>query len=94
MWLSGIFATCSGVPSATTCPPPSPPSGPRSTIQSADLIDVEVVLDHEHGVARVDQPLQHAEQPAHVLEVQAGGRLVEDVDGVAGRPLAELASPA
>ena len=29
------FATSSGVPEATTMPPPSPPSGPRSTIQSA-----------------------------------------------------------
>ena len=28
-------ATVSGVPATTTCPPRSPPSGPRSTIQSA-----------------------------------------------------------
>src|SRR6185503_19506257 len=32
------LATCSGVPWATTLPPPSPPSGPRSINQSADLI--------------------------------------------------------
>ena len=31
----GIAATCSGVPWATTRPPPTPPSGPRSTSQSA-----------------------------------------------------------
>ena len=30
--------TCSGVPSATTVPPPAPPSGPMSMIQSAVLI--------------------------------------------------------
>src|SRR5262245_4070169 len=32
------FATCSGVPVAITRPPCAPPSGPRSTIQSAVLI--------------------------------------------------------
>ncbi|QEG21586.1 hypothetical protein MFFC18_14440 [Mariniblastus fucicola] len=30
-------ATCAGVPQTTTSPPASPPSGPRSIIQSADL---------------------------------------------------------
>ena len=33
-----FLATCSGVPSAITFPPPSPPSGPRSMIQSAVLM--------------------------------------------------------
>src|SRR5690606_13500921 len=32
------FTTCSGVPSATIIPPPEPPSGPKSTTQSAVLI--------------------------------------------------------
>ena len=47
------------------------------------LHDVEVVLDHEDRVALRDEPLQDAEELADVLEVQAGGRLVEDVDRVA-----------
>lgn len=34
---SSTSATCSGVPSATISPPASPPSGPRSMIQSATL---------------------------------------------------------
>ena len=55
------------------------------------LDDVEVVLDHQDGVALVDQAGQHAEQLADVLEVQAGRRLVEDVDGAAGRALLQLA---
>ena len=38
MWLAGFAATSSGVPSATTAPPPDPPSGPRSMIQSTVLI--------------------------------------------------------
>src|SRR6185436_7312123 len=54
------------------------------------LDDVEVVLDHEHGVPCIDEALQHTEQAAHVLEVEPGGGLVEDVDGAAGGALAEL----
>lgn len=38
MWLVGTPATSSGVPSATTRPPPLPPSGPMSTTQSAVLM--------------------------------------------------------
>ena len=33
-----VFATCSGVRSATTRPPPAAPSGPRSIIQSTHRI--------------------------------------------------------
>ena len=39
-----------------------------------------VVLDHDHRLARVDQPVEQAEQLLDVGQVQAGGRLVEDVD--------------
>jgi len=56
---AGFFATCSGVPYATTVPPLSPPSGPRSMIQSAHLDNVEVVLDHDHGVALVNKLADH-----------------------------------
>src|SRR5687768_1292473 len=37
VWECSTRATCSGVPAATTRPPPSPPSGPRSITQSADF---------------------------------------------------------
>lgn len=36
--LRGSLTTCSGVPTATISPPRTPPSGPRSMIQSAVLI--------------------------------------------------------
>jgi hypothetical protein len=49
------------------------------------------VLDDDDRVALVDQALQHEQQLADVLEVQAGGRLVEDVDAAAVGPLLELA---
>ena len=38
VWLAGTAATCSGVPSAMTRPPPDPPSGPMSMTQSALLM--------------------------------------------------------
>jgi hypothetical protein len=48
------------------------------------------VLDHEHRVAGVDEPLQHLEQLLDVGEVQAGGRLVEDVERAPGATLRQL----
>ena len=41
------------------------------------LDHVEVVLDDHHGVALIAQPVQHIEQLRHVVEVQAGGGLVQ-----------------
>jgi len=54
------------------------------------LYDVEVVLDHAHGVALVDQPLQDVQQLADILEMQSRGGLVENVERMPGRPLREL----
>src|SRR5690606_5024103 len=54
------------------------------------LDDVEVVLDDDDRVAFVDQSLQHEKQLADVLEVQAGRRLVENVDRPSGRSLLQL----
>ena len=98
---SSTSATSSGVPVATTSPPASPPSGPRSTIQSAAfrteidqpirrLDHIEVVLDHQHRVPAVDQSLQHLQELLDVCEVKAGRRLIEDVERAAGRDLGEL----
>ena len=61
-------------------------------IQSDGLDDVEVVLDDDHRVALVDQPVDHQQQLADVLEVQPGGGLVEDVDGAAVGALLQLGS--
>ena len=49
------------------------------------LDDLEVVLDHHHGVALVDELVQHLQQLGHVVEMQAGGGLVEDVERAARR---------
>src|SRR5919201_1937750 len=40
-----------------------------------------VVLDDDDRLAGIDEPVEQAEQLLDVGEVQAGGRLVEDVDG-------------
>ena len=40
------------------------------------LDHVQVVLDDQHGVARVDEIVQHLQQQLDVGEVQPGGRLV------------------
>ncbi len=53
---------------------------------------VEIVLDHDHGVAGVDKVVQHFEQQADVGKVQAGGRLVEQIERAAGALLYQLAS--
>lgn len=49
----GSAATSSGRSATTTCLPSSPPSGPRSIIQSAVLITFRFVLNHQHGNAQI-----------------------------------------
>ena len=48
------------------------------------------MLDHHHRVPRRGQALQHSQQLPNVLEVQPGGGLVQNVEGVAGGTLLEL----
>ena len=87
---SSTAATCSGVPVAITSPPRLAALGAEVDDPVGLLDHVEVVLDHEHRVARVHQPLQHLEQLLDVGEVEAGRRLVEDVERPPSRDLAEL----
>ena len=44
---------------------------------------VEIVLYHDHGVAGVDQAVQHADEFFDVGHVQADGGFVEDVESFA-----------
>jgi hypothetical protein len=60
----------------TTWPPASPPSGPRSTIQSARGSRPGCARSPAAN-ARVQQLAQRAHQLGDVVEVQAGGGLVE-----------------
>ena len=53
-------------------------------IQSARFDYVQIVFDDDDRIAQIDQSAQDGEQFFGVVEVQAGGGLVEDVQGFAG----------
>jgi hypothetical protein len=48
------------------------------------------VLDDDDRVAHRDKVVQHPDELLHVMEVQAGGGLVKEVDGFPGCPLCKL----
>ena len=66
-----------GVPATSSRPPASPPSGPRSRIQSAARMTSRLCSMTTQRMTGVEQPLERAEQLGDVVEVQARGRLVE-----------------
>ena len=68
------------VPSATTWPPCSPAPGPHVHEMVGGAHHLLVVLDHEHGVAEVAQPLERPDQLPVVALVEPDRRLVEDVE--------------
>jgi len=47
--------------------------------------DIQVVLDDDDRVPRVDEPVQHLEETLDVGEVKARRGLVQDVERAAGR---------
>ncbi len=57
----------------------------------SDFDHVHVVLNDHNGITSVDQTRQHVQQLSHIREVQAGGGLIEYVEGPAGAPLGKLA---
>ena len=89
--LPSRLATSSGVPAATMRPPASPPSGPEVDDPVGRLDDLGIVLDHQHRVAGVDEVVQHLQQQLDVGEVQAGGRLVQQIERPAGALLDQFA---
>ena len=88
VWDSGTCATCSGVAIASTRPPLFAAFGTEIDDPVGDLDHVEVVLDDHQRVAGFEQLAERGEQLGDVVEVQAGGRLVEDVE----QPLAARAT--
>ncbi len=54
------------------------------------LDHIQVVLDHHDRVALIDKSLQHCQQLEHVVEVQTGGWLVQNIEGLAGGAAAQL----
>ncbi len=81
--LSELPATSSGVPAATTRAALVAGAGADVDHPVARRDHAHVVLDHDHGVAGVDQAVELRHQLLDVGRVQAGGGLVEHVQRVA-----------
>jgi len=54
------------------------------------LDDVEIMFDHDHAVALLDEPVEDFEELADIVEMEAGGGLVQYVERVAGGAAAEF----
>ena len=65
-------------------PPPAPPSGPRSITQSAVLMTSRLCSMMMQGVAGVAQFEEDVQQFRHIMEMQAGGRLIQNIERVPG----------
>ncbi len=83
-------ATCSGVPVATSVAALVPALRPHVDQPVGGLDHVEVVLDDDDAVALLHEPVEDLQQPLDVGEVQAGRRLVEDVQRRPGGDLRQL----
>ena len=46
--------------------------------------DVQMVLNDNHGVTGIHQPLQDIQKHSDIMERKSGGRFVEDVQGAPG----------
>ena len=83
MRLCRARATTSGVPCATIVPPSSPAPGPTSITQSLSATTRMSCSTTMTVLPGVDEPVQLRHEPVDVGGMQAGGRLVEDVQRVA-----------
>ena len=54
------------------------------------LDHIQVMLDHDHRIAMVAQPMQHFQQQIDVLEMQAGSGLVQNIERAAGVTLGKF----
>ena len=52
---------------------------------------VQIVLDHQDRIAGLHEAIQDIQQPLNVGEVQARGRLVQDLKRPTGRALGQFA---
>ena len=87
--LEGVAATSSGVPLAMILPPPSPPSGPRSTTQSAVLMTSRLCSSRPR-CCRGSRRRCSTFTSRSMSGVQSRRRLVQDEEGAAGIALGQL----
>ena len=90
MWLAVDLATCSGVPEATIWPPPEPPSGPRSTIQSALLMTSRLCSMVITVLPFSTRPWSTMSSLRMSSKCRPGGGLVQHVDAAAVGALLQL----
>ena len=55
-----------------------------------NLDDIEVVFDNDNRISLIHQLIQNANQTANILEMQARGRLIKNVERTACFSLREL----
>src|SRR5262245_17494648 len=48
------------------------------------LDDIQVMLNHHDGVSQSDKTAQNVEQFLYVMKMETGGRLIQNVEGLAG----------
>ncbi len=53
----------------------------------------KIVLDDDHGMAGIHQPLKHLDKPFHVGHVQADGRFFENEQIAFGQPVEQMRFP-
>ena len=71
-------------------PATAAPLGAEVDHPVGSLHDVEIVLHHEHRVARLDEPFEHRQQLPDVGHVEAGRRLVENIECLSGGTLRQF----
>ena len=84
VWLAGILATVFGRAFGDDLAAGVAAFGAEVYDPVGGLDDVEVVLDDQEGVAGVAEFEEDFEELGDVVEMEAGGRFVQDVEGVAG----------
>ena len=71
--------------------PPVPALGAQVDDVISNLYDIQVMLDNQHAVARIHQPLQHLDQLMHIRGVQPNRRLVQHIERAPGGAPRQLA---
>ena len=51
---------------------------------------IEVMLNHDDGIAFVNEFLKHIEEDADIIKMESSSGLIEDIDGLAGAWSGEL----
>ena len=75
---AATFATSSGVPLATNCPPSSPAFRAEIDDPVGAFHHLQVVLDYDDRIPCVDQALKQPHEQRDIVEMQSCGWFVED----------------